>query len=67
MVRGRKSTKTSAGAAGGKKAGGKTLHFKSGKGYKKWVAYGHIHGVMGNKTSGFPKVKIRGRAHKVKH
>ena len=47
----------------------KTLHFKSKSGFKKYAAYGHIHGVMGKHRSGYkyPKVKIRGKNHRVKH
>jgi hypothetical protein len=40
-------------------------NFKSGAAYKKWVAYGHAHGVMSGK--GRKKVTIRGKKHKVKH
>lgn len=38
-------------------------HFKSKAGYRKWLAYGHIHHVF----HGRQKVYIGGRLHKVKH
>ena len=44
----------------------KVMHFKSKKSYKKWLAYGHIHGVF-EETPGHVKVYIRGKRHKVKH
>lgn len=43
----------------------KTLNFKTKEGYKKWIAYGHIHGVF--KKHGHTNIKIRGKAHKVIH
>ena len=47
----------------------KTLHFKSKSGFNKYAAFGHMHGIMGNRRKGykFPTVKIRGKTHKVKH
>jgi len=43
----------------------KTMNFKSKKGYKKWLAYGHMH------VKGFGKtpigIKIGGKSHTVKH
>ena len=42
-----------------------TRNFKSVKGYHKWLAYGHIHGVF--RKRGNQRIKIRGRRHKVKH
>lgn len=43
----------------------KTINFKTTAGYKKWLAYGHIHGVF--KKPGHVRVKIHGKVHKVKH
>lgn len=43
-----------------------TRHFKSKAGYKKWIAYGQIHGIFA-KTPGHQKIFIRGKPHKVKH
>lgn len=43
-----------------------TLHFKSKQGYKKWLAYGHIHGDF-KRVVGSQKIVIAGHAHKVKH
>lgn len=43
-----------------------TLHFKSKAGYKKYLAYGHIHKVF-ETTPGNQKIVIRGKPHKVKH
>lgn len=43
----------------------KTLKFKSEEDYKKWLAYGHIHGAF--KKPGHQKITIAGKAHKVKH
>ena len=42
------------------------LNFKSKASYGRWLAYGHIHGVF-KKTPGNQRIKIRGKAHKVKH
>ena len=44
----------------------KTMHFKSKAAYKRWLAYGHIHGVF-EKAKGSQKVIIKGKTHKVKH
>ena len=44
----------------------KTLHFKSKAGYRRWLAFGHIHGQF-KRTPGNKKIVIRGKAHKVKH
>ncbi len=44
----------------------KKMNFRSKKAYRKWLAYGHIHGVF-ERTSGHVKVSIRGRLHRVKH
>ena len=44
----------------------KAMHFRSKKAYRKWLAYGHIHGIF-EKTPGHVKVYIRGRPHRVKH
>lgn len=41
-------------------------NFKSAAGYKKWLAYGHIHGDFA-KSPGNTPVKIRGKAKKVSH
>lgn len=58
----------------------RTLNFKSGKAYKKWLAYGHMHtkkGLMvrakaGRKnlfaaTPGHSKICIHGKPHRVMH
>ncbi len=42
------------------------LNFKSKKGYKKYLAFGHIHKVF-EKTPGNTPIKIAGKTHKVKH
>ena len=44
----------------------KAINFKSKKSYKKWLAYGHMHGHF-EETPGHQKVKIRGRPHRVTH
>jgi len=44
----------------------KTRNFKSKEAYRKWLAYGHIHGVF-EKSPGHTPVKIRGKRKKVKH
>lgn len=46
--------------------GKKPLHFKTKKGYRKWLAFGWIHGVFKRKP-GHQKIVIRGKPHKVKH
>lgn len=40
-------------------------NFKSGAAYKRWVAFGHMHGVMSGK--GRKKVTIKGKVKKVNH
>lgn len=42
------------------------MKFKSKEGYRKWLAYGHIHGDF-ERTPGHQKVTIAGKPHKVKH
>lgn len=44
----------------------KTLHFKTKKGYQKWLAHGHIHGDF-KRVEGNMKIVIAGHPHKVKH
>jgi hypothetical protein len=41
----------------------KAVNFKSKEGYRKWLAFGHIH----KKFHGKQKVTIRGKPHTVKH
>lgn len=41
-------------------------NFRSAKGYKKWLAFGHIHGVFKAKK-GNQMILIRGKRHKVIH
>lgn len=43
-----------------------TRHFKSYEAYRRWLAYGHIHGDF-KKTPGHQRVFIRGKERKVKH
>jgi len=43
----------------------KTVHFKSKAGYKRWVAYGHIHNKF--KGGAGERVVIAGRPHRVRH
>jgi hypothetical protein len=43
-----------------------TLHFKSGEGYRKWLAFGHIHKVF-EKTAGHQKIVLRRKPHRVEH
>ncbi len=45
--------------------GGK-LHFKTKAGYKKWLAYGHIHGDFA-KVKGNKEIYIAGKKHTVDH
>lgn len=40
--------------------------FKSVSSYRKWLAYGHIHGDFKN-TKGVQKVYVAGRLRKVRH
>ena len=42
------------------------MNFRSKEAYRKWLAYGHIHGVF-RKTPGHVNVFIRGKPHKVRH
>jgi len=44
----------------------KVMHFRSKEAYRKWLAYGHIHGEF-KKAPGHVKVYIRGKPHAVKH
>jgi len=44
----------------------KKMNFRSKAAYRKWLAWGHIHGVFA-RTPGHVKVYIKGRPHKVKH
>lgn len=41
-------------------------NFKSKEAYKKWLAYGHIHGQFA-KTPGNQPVSIKGKEHSVIH
>jgi len=41
------------------------LNFKDMAGYKKWLAYGHMHVSGFGKTP--QKISIAGKSHKVKH
>lgn len=43
-----------------------TLHFKNKEAYRKYLAYGHIHGDF-ERTAGNQKIVISGHKHKVKH
>ena len=58
----------------------RTLNFKSKEAYRKWIAFGHAKTKTGLKvtaktgrkslfaaTPGYTKIKIKGKAHKVKH
>jgi hypothetical protein len=42
----------------------KTLHFKSRRGYRDWLAFKHIHLP---RSHGKDKIIIGGHVHKVKH
>lgn len=42
----------------------KTLNFKSASGYRRWLAYKEIHFP---RSHGKDRIKIAGKAHKVKH
>lgn len=44
----------------------KNKNFKSVSAYRKWLAYGHIHGAFA-KVPGHQKVTIMGKKHKVMH
>jgi len=50
----------------GKKRRIRKMNFRSKAAYRRWLAYGHIHGLFG-KRRGYIKVYIRGKPHKVKH
>lgn len=41
-------------------------NFKNASAYKKWLAYGHMHGEF-EKSPGNTPVKIMGKKHKVQH
>lgn len=43
-----------------------TKNFQSKGAYKKWLAYGHMHGDFA-KSPGNTPVKIKGKSHKVMH
>ena len=43
-----------------------TKNFKNPAAYKKWLAYGHMHGEF-EKSPGNTPVKIKGKARKVEH
>lgn len=42
------------------------MNFKDKAHYKKWLAFGHMHGAF-KKSPGNTPVKIKGKSHKVKH
>lgn len=42
-----------------------TLHFQSKQAYRKYLAYGHIHGVFTERVR--PKIVIAGKVHHVEH
>ncbi len=44
----------------------KTMHFKSKAAYKRWAAYGNIHGVF-KKSPGHTPIKIKGKSYRPKH
>jgi len=44
----------------------KKMNFRSKEAYRKWLAYGHIHGIF-EEVPGHVDVYIRGKPHKVKH
>ncbi len=44
----------------------KPKNFKSADAYKKWLAYGHMHGEF-ERTPGNTPVKIKGKPKKVNH
>lgn len=41
-------------------------NFRSSAAYKKWLAFGHMHGAFA-KSPGNTPVKIQGKSHKVSH
>jgi len=42
------------------------MNFKSKADYKRWLAYGHMHGQF-EKTPGNQPVSIQGKSHPVEH
>ena len=44
----------------------RTLHFRTRAEYRKWLAFGQMHGLF-RKAPGHMKIVIGGRPHKVKH
>jgi hypothetical protein len=42
----------------------KTVHFTNTAGYRRWLAYGHIHGVFDGPGE---TVYIHGKKHRVMH
>jgi len=44
----------------------KTKNFRNMEAYKKWLAFGHLHGYF-KKTKGYQRILIKGKPHKVKH
>lgn len=42
------------------------MNFKNKAAYKKWLAYGHMHGQF-ERTPGNQPVSIGGKSHKVEH
>lgn len=44
----------------------KTLHFKNKENYRKYLAYGHIHGDFA-RVPGYQNIMIGGKKHKVIH
>ncbi len=44
----------------------KPKNFKNPEAYKKWLAYGHMHGQF-ERTPGNTPVKVAGKPKKVKH
>jgi len=42
------------------------MNFKSKVGYKRWLAYGHMHGDFA-KVPGNQPVSIKGKSHDVEH
>jgi len=45
---------------------GKAKHFKSKEAYRRWLAYGHMHGQF-KKAPSHQKIKIHNKPHKVEH
>jgi hypothetical protein len=42
------------------------MNFKSKASYRRWLAYGHMHGAFA-KAKGNQRITIRGRPHRVIH